>query len=1153
MSFVHLHVHSHFSLLDGLSKIDSIIALAKQYEMPAVALTDHGVMYGAIEFYQKCLKHDIKPIIGVESYVAPNGHTNKQSKTDALNNHLVLLAKNLTGYKNLIKLTTIAHLEGFYYKPRIDLELLKQHSEGIIILSACLKGEIPQIILSGDLNKAEQRIYEYQKIVGEDNYFLEVQSHPKLPEQGIVNQGLFELSKKTGVPIVATNDAHYPNHDDADAHDILICLQTKRKKSDTDRMNLLDVDASFCSPNTMRAAFPDHPEVLANTLKVADMCNLDIPLGEIQLPYFEVPKEHDPDSYLRALCEQNISKLYPKVPPELAERLDYELSIIGKTGYASYFLIVQDFINWAKAQGIIVGPGRGSAAGSLVAFLTRITNIDPLKYDLLFERFLNPERVSMPDIDIDFADTRRDEVIAYAANKYGHDKVAQIITFGTMAARVVVRDVGRVLGAPYSLCDRIAKLIPMFTSLDEAMDVVPELKALYQEDDLAQSIIDAAHKLEGGVRHTSTHACGVVITKNALTEYVPLQYSSTDDNTVVTQYPMGPVEALGLLKMDFLGLKNLTLLEAALRIIQKIHTVTIDIENLPLDDAKTFALLQDANTTGVFQLESAGMKRYLKMLKPTEIEDIIVMVSLYRPGPMEFIPDYIGGKHGTREVTYLNSKLEPILGKTYGIAVYQEQIMQIARDLAGFTYGEADVLRKAVGKKIKKLLDEQEIKIIKGMVNGGIDQDTAKQIWEFILPFARYGFNRSHAACYAMIAYQTAYLKANYPVEFMAALLTADQENMDRVTIEIEECRKIGIEVLAPDVNESFSDFTVVAESLATDTPRIRFGLTAIKNLGGGVIKAIIKERKANGKYTSLADLLFRVHDKDVNKKSLESMIKSGALNSLGDQGQMLHNLDMLINYNKRAKQESLSGQTSLFGMIDESAPPLHLSPAEQIPTEEQLSWEKFYLGLYITNHPMNAFKPYLQNIGITLCDALPQHVDNTIQVIGVVTKLQRIITKKGDSMLFATLEDHTSPIEVLIFPKLLATTQHIWIEGTTILVTGRVSDKDGEHKLLGESVKPINLNHIKKVAEGKIKSITRSDFIIQPEGNQIVLYLPIEPTTILTEQLKQYFTTIPGPYTVRLQVKGTNSVKKIATDFSISYNESIRQRVHELLAEQLL
>ncbi|PLX24622.1 DNA polymerase III subunit alpha, partial [Candidatus Parcubacteria bacterium] len=824
--FVHLHTHSHYSLLDGLSTIDNLIAKAKEQGASALALTDHGVMYGAIEFYQKCKKADIKPIIGVEAYLAKNSLEDRNPKEKPY--HIILLARNNQGYKNLLKLTTIAHLEGFYYKPRLDWKTLEEHSEGLIATTACINGPVARHLKGNQIETAKNNVKKLIKIFGQDNVYLEIQGR-NMPEQAIVNEGMKKLAKEFDLPLIATNDIHYTESDDDQAHDVLICIQTKHKQADKDRMSYLGEDYSMYSEEKFKELFPDNPEAIENTQKLADRCNVEIELGVLQLPHYDLPEGVSAEEQLRKLSIEGVKKRFGHetndIPQNIKERMDYELSVIEKTGFAAYFLIVQDFVNWAKSQEIVVGPGRGSAAGSLVSYLIGITNIDPLEYNLIFERFLNPERISMPDIDLDFADIRRDEVIKYVEKKYGEDHVAQIITFGTMAARAAVRDVGRVLGYSYGYCDQVAKLIPMFTSLKEALETVEELKKIYEDDLEAQRLLDMAIKVEGLARHSSTHACAVLITKDPLTNYTPLQYASGDDKTIVSQYSMHPVEDLGLLKMDFLGLKNLTIIEQTISIVEATKGVKINIEKIPLDDQKAFKLFQAGETTGVFQLESGGMKRYLKQLKPTELEDIIAMVSLYRPGPMEFIPDFIAGKHGKKEVTYLHPKLEPILKNTYGIAIYQEQIMQIARDLAGFSYGQADVLRKAVGKKIKKLLDEQEEKLISGMVNNGIDKKTATKIWEFIVPFARYGFNRSHAACYAMIAYQTAYLKANYPEAFMAALLTADQDNIDRVTIEINECRNMNMEVLPPDVNESFGTFAVVENEDKNKMGDIRFGL----------------------------------------------------------------------------------------------------------------------------------------------------------------------------------------------------------------------------------------------------------------------------------------------------------------------------------------
>jgi DNA polymerase-3 subunit alpha len=1156
MSFVHLHVHSHYSLLDGLSKIDELVEKAVAYHMPAVALTDHGVMYGIIDFYQKCKKAGIKPIVGVEAYLAPKSRFDKQVNSDARYYHLTLLAQNLTGYKNLTKLVTSGQLEGYYYKPRIDWDILKTHAEGLICLSGCLKGELAQAIAHSNLTAAGQIIQKYIDLFGKDNYYLEVQHHIGIPEQNQVNQILYRLAEEYNLKTVATNDVHYLDSEDAEAHDTLICLQTKSKKFDKNRMSYLHDDFSFRSPQRMKQDFRDHPESIATTLEIAEKCNLDIPMGNYLLPSYELPVNVTAEDELKKLCLAGLINRYPghTTRPEIITRLEYELAIINKTGFASYFLIVQDFVNWAKNNNIIVGPGRGSAAGSIVAYLTNITNIDPLQYDLIFERFLNPDRISMPDIDLDFADTRRDEVLHYVENKYGHDHVSQIITFGTMAARVAVRDVGRVLGVPYSFCDQLAKLIPMFTTLDQALKIVPELKEKYENEDDARSIIDTARKLEGISRHTSTHACGVVITPEPLINYLPLQYAASEDKTIITQYSLHAVEDLGLLKMDFLGLRNLTLIETAIEIIEKIHNQKINIEQIPLTDQKTFRLLQLGDTTGVFQLESSGMRRYLKALQPTELEDIIAMVSLYRPGPMEFIQDYIDGKHGKKKIFYLEPRLIPILEKTYGIAVYQEQIMEIARELAGFTYAEADVLRKAVGKKIKSLLDTQEKKMIEGMIARNIQEKTAKKIWEFILPFARYGFNRAHAACYAMIAYQTAYLKANYPTEFMAALLTANQNNLDRIAIDIEECKKMNITVLPPDINESYSTFTVVAKTINDASPRLRFGLKTIKNVGLGIAKAIIKERKENGPFKNLEDLLYRIYDKDLNKKSLESMIKSGTLDNLGERGQMLANLETLLQYNKSAKKDNDSKQTNLFGINKQQAPKLNLKNSDPTPENIKLTWEKELLGLYISSHPLKSLAPFLQKTNVKECRQLAKLPNQIVTIVGVVEKVKRIITRKNESMVFATLEDYSGSVEVIVFPSLYKTTREIWLEGNTLLVKGKVSNKDNEIKILAEEARKLDLEQIKRTygttAEKNTPPLALASLQLNQADNQVYLELPVRTKPKFIEELKKIFYAHPGEHKVLVLVKQNKGIKKIATNFSISYNEIIRKKIELVYAE---
>ncbi|MBL7141823.1 DNA polymerase III subunit alpha [Patescibacteria group bacterium] len=1068
--FTHLHIHSHYSLLDGLPKIDELIAGAKKYKMKSLALTDHGVMYGVVEFYQKAKKAGIKPIIGLEAYLARHGHLNKRPKIDDRPYHLILLAKNDLGYKNLIKLTTTAHLKGFYYKPRIDDELLEKYSSGLVALSACCQGEIPQLIIDKQLEKAEKAILKYQQIFGPENFYLEVQDHPNSKDQILVNKTLFKLSKKYNVPLVATNDVHYVKPEDAETQDILLCLQTKKKKQDKDRLYMLEDDLSLRSPGEMAASFKDYPEAISNTEKIAQACNLEIELGNIKLPQLFLPEGKTADQYLRELCENRISNRYPRKTKQVLERLNYELSMIEKTGFASYFLIVQDFVNWAKDNGIVVGPGRGSAAGSIVSYILNITNVDPLKYELIFERFLNPERAAgMPDIDLDFADTRRDEVIQYVEDKYGRDHVAQIITFGTMAARAAIRDVGRVLDYPYVFCDKLAKTVPFNTNLERALKISADLKKLYATNEDAKKIIDSAKKLEGVARHASKHACGVVITPEALAQYMPTQYDvSGNEKTIITQYEMYSIEDLGLLKIDLLGLKNLTLVEAAIKIIKRTHQKDIDIDDIPLDNKKTFNLLKKAETTGVFQLESEGVQRYLKQLKPTDIEDIIAMVALYRPGPMELIPDYIAGKHGLKKPHYLHHKLKPILETTYGVALFQEQILQIVRDLAGFSLGEADFLRKAVGKKIRKLLQEQKIKFFQGCVKNKIAKATAEKIFAFIEPFAGYAFNRSHATCYAMIAYQTAYLKANYPDAFMAALLTSDQNDIDRIAIEVEEARKMGIEVLPPDINESYENFTVVAGPESTKRDKlplsggpggeIRFGLLAIKNVGTGIVKSIIEEREENGNYQNLEDFLSRVHSQDLNKKSLESLIKSGSLNHFGERNQLLGNIETLLEFARKKQKEKKNGQTTLFGILPISGR-LSLKLKKYPPAEHQqkLLWEKELLGLFILEHPLKAYeevlKKYIQPIG--QLKNISQTNSRT-KIIGLIAKIKRIITSSKETMLFAKIADSSGEIEAIIFPRIFKLTPELWQENKIVSITGRLSDKDDVPKIIAEGVKEV-------------------------------------------------------------------------------------------------
>ncbi len=1083
--FTHLHVHTHYSLLDGLAKVDDLLDKVEELGMDSIAITDHGTMYGVIDFYEQALKRNIKPIIGCEMYVAPNGMENKRPKIDDERFHLTLLAENNIGYKNLMKLVTEAHLRGYYYKPRIDLNLLKKYSQGLIGMSGCVQGEVPQLVIAKKMEQAKKKALEYQAILGVNNFYLELQHLPNLPKQKIANEGLRKISQDTGIPVVATADIHYSNPEDNTVQDILVCIQTNRKINDQNRMSMADNLLYLKKPEEMIEFFSDIPEAIENTQKIARRCDVKIKFGETILPEFEVPQGKTDDSFLKELCQIGIKHRYNKneYTDKHQARLDFELKIISKMGFSSYFLIVQDFINWAKKNKIVVGPGRGSAAGSFVSYLIGITDIDPIKYDLLFERFLNPDRISMPDIDIDFADHRRDEVIDYVRQRYGKDHVAQIITFGTMAARAAIRDAGRVLNVEYTYCDRLAKMVPAFTKLKEALESSRELINEYNSNEDAKKVIDSAIRLEGVARHSSVHACGVVITKDPVTDYTPLQLMASrkgskneGEKIIVTQYSASSkssyVEKIGLLKMDFLGLKNLTIIENTLKIIEKTIGDKIKIEDIPIDDSATFQLLQEGSTTGVFQLESSGMKRYLKQLKPTEFEDIIAMVALYRPGPMEWIPDFIAGKHGRKKAIYLHPKLKPILEKTYGVAVYQEQVMQITREIAGFSPGEADVLRKAMGKKIPELIQQEKIKFIEGCVKNNLEKSLAKKIFAFIEPFAGYGFNRSHAACYAMIGYQTAYLKTHYPAQFMAALLNSDKHDIDRVAIDIEEARKENIKVLPPDINESFQDFTVVMNKNKQSTkkinPSIRFGLEAIKGVGAHIADEIITEREKNGAYRDIIDLIERVKDKDLNKKSIEALAMSGALDTITDnnRNKIIQNISVFLDYAKSFQQNVASNQSSLFSIGEKQvlkAPEITLQESSPVSKSQRLSWEKQLLGLYISDHPLRGYQKYFADKTIPLSSLGRNNLNQVITVGGIITKIQKVYTRNNQLMYFATIEDGMGSIEVLVFPKVLEQDPDIWQMEKILLIKGRFSEKNGEAKLLAESAILVNKKELKK------------------------------------------------------------------------------------------
>jgi DNA polymerase-3 subunit alpha len=1043
--FVHCHLHTEYSLLDGHSRIGPLVERAKALGMPALAVTDHGAMYGVVEFAVAAKAAGITPIIGVEAYVAARGLRDRDPKLDANAFHLVLLAVTAEGYRNLIALTTAAHLDGFYYKPRIDHELLAAHSGGLVGLSACLKGEVSQALLRGEMPAAREVAGRYGEIFGPRNFYLELQSHGSPDEQRNI-AGIREVASATGLPLIATNDVHYVHREDADAQDALMCIQMNINLDATDKPRMGATPEFYLkSGEEMARAFAEFPQALAATLEVAERAQVDLELGAVKLPHFPVPAGETAESHLRALCEVGLVRNYGAVAPEARRRLDYELGIIERMGYAPYFLIVQDFVNFAKRSGILTTV-RGSAAGSLVLYALNVTDVDPIAYRLPFERFLNPQRVTMPDIDVDFMDARRDEVIRYVMDKYGADRVAQIITFGTMGARQAVRDVGRVMGLPYGDVDRIAKLIPFNATLDEAVRSEPELQRAAEANAQVMRLLDLARKLEGVARHASTHAAGVIISRDPLTDDVPLQRATKGD-VVMTQFDMTAVERIGLLKMDFLGLINLTTLDRAIQIIAKTRRVTIDLKTLPLDDPKSYALLSAGETVGIFQLEGAGMTRYLKELRPGSITDIMAMVALFRPGPMANIPSYIRRKQGQEPITVLHPAMEPVLRETYGVMVYQEDVMAVAQAVAGFSSAEADVLRYAIGKKIRDKLQQQRAKFIAGCVARGLSGAVAEQIFELFEPFARYGFNRAHAACYGLIAYYTAYLKANYPVEYMAAVLSADAGNAEKVAVAVAEAQRMGITVLPPDVNESFDTFTVVGDA-------IRFGLSAVKNVGLGAVEAILQARDEGGAFTSLLDLLQRVDPRTVNKRVLESLIKAGALDSLGRRAQMLALLDASMDAAQRVQRERASGQTGLFDAATAPPPAPQSLEVEEFSKDELLQMEKDMLGLYISDHPLRQVAAALAARVHLPLQHLGELPDRSTAVIGgIVSGVKRTVTKGGSAMAFLTLEDLTGAVEVIVFPKTYEQSHFLLKRDAVVVVKGKLDVSEQQVKVLAERI----------------------------------------------------------------------------------------------------
>ena len=1049
MPFTHLHVHTEYSLLDGASRIGDLIRTTKELGMDSIAITDHGAMYGVIDFYKEAKKQEIKPIIGCEVYLAP-GPCQAHKEVDGVRYyHLILLAENQTGYRNLVQLVSQANIQGMYYKPRIDKALLRKHHEGIICLSACIAGEIPRAILQDNMTRADALVKEYFDIFGKDNFFLEIQNHG-LAEEKKANEGLVLLAKKYGVGLVATNDLHYVHRADSEFHDILLCVQMAKTVDDPDRMRFNSDDYYLKSPEEMAALFPEYPEAIANTEKIAARCKVDFEFGHLQLPYYPIPEDYADDAaYLRALCEEAIPSHYADGTKEVRERLEYELEIIHRMGYDSYFLIVWDFISYSRKVGISVGPGRGSAAGSIVAYLLGITNLDPLKYKLLFERFLNPERVSMPDIDVDFCYIRREEVIDYVKKRYGYDHVAQIVTFGTMAAKGAIRDVGRVLNLSFSEVSEIAKFIPneLKITIDKALKGSQDFRALYESNPTVKRVIDLARKLEGLPRHSSTHAAGVVIARNPLTDYLPV---SVSEGTLVTEFDKDHVEELGLLKMDFLGLRTLTVISDTIENIKHSRHESVDIDAIPLEDELTVKMLCEGRTGAVFQMESGGMTNLVRDLAPERFDDLIPLVALYRPGPLGsgMVEDFIAGRHGTKEVTYMHPLLEPILKETFGVVLYQEQVMQIVQVLAGFSLGQADLLRRAMGKKKHEILMAQKESFLAGCQKNGIEAGLANTIFDLLTHFADYGFNKSHSAAYALVAWQTAYLKAHYPAEFMAAMLTSIIDTQ-RVPAYIELCRRMGIAILPPDINASSSFFSVDGEA-------IRFGLAAVRNVGEAAIEGMVKAREEGGAFRSLFDFCRRMDMRTVNKRVLESLIKCGAFDSMGaKRSQLLAILPQAVLDATQQQKDTMSGQMGLFSIdaVAEAAD-LHLPDIDEVSQEERLEWEKETTGFYITGHPLDAYADKLDNL-CSLSSLKEGEVGDKklVRIGGLIVETKRITTRRGETMCFATLEDFTDQIEVTVFPRTFYQNVSLLEEDMPVVIQGRTDVGDDGVKILADKV----------------------------------------------------------------------------------------------------
>jgi len=1146
--FTHLHVHTEFSLLDGLSKIDKLVSKAKELGMDSLAITDHGVMYGVIPFYLTCLDNDIKPIIGVEAYMAHRSRFDKQPKIDADQYHMILLAKNNEGYQNLMKLTTIAHLEGFYYKPRLDMEILKEYSKGLIATTACLSGEIPSLLIGGKKKEAEKRVKEFLEIFGDD-FYLEIQAHPKISDQEKINKEMVKISRKLGIPLVAANDVHYINAEDAVAQDALLAIQTQKMIADEDRLTMLDSpDFYLRSSKEMTELFKDYPDAIENSQKIAKKCQVEIQIGKWILPYFPIPQDEKAEDYFRKIVYKELPKRFPKPTKEITERLDYEIDIISNKGFATYFLIFSDFVNWAKKQKIRVGPGRGSVAGSLVSYVLRITSINPLEHSLPFERFLNPYRPSPPDIDLDFADDRRDEVIEYVTKKYGKDKVAQIITFGTMEARMAVRDVARVLGYSYSVGDRLAKMIPIGPqgfkmTIDRALNANPDLKSAYENEEDTGKILNLAKKLEGVSRQASTHAAGVVIGDKELTEYTPLQFDSKKEK-IITQYDMRALDlnaaenerALGLLKMDFLGLRNLTILSKAVEFIKATDGKIIDLSEIPLDDKKVYKMISAGETTGVFQLESAGMRRVARQLKPNKFSDISAMVALYRPGPMEWINEFIAGKNNPRRVQYPHPDLKDILAETYGVAVYQEQCLQIAVDFAGFDWGEADSLRRAIGKKKRKIMDKEKVRFIKKAQEKGYKKEIAEKIFALIERFVGYGFNKAHSTSYAMIAYQTAWVKANYPVEFMAAFLTAESSNADKISLGVEECRRMGIKVYSPDINTSQVGFSIEEDKESLNSKGIRFGLSAIKNVGKAAIEAILKARELGGDFSSLSEFCQRVDSQKVNKKVVESLAKVGAMDRFGPRAAILAGLDRVRVKSENDQRRRANGQIGIFDQGKKktmSNPKDELPEIEDFTRSERLNLERSLLGFYLSEHPLAPVLSLLSSeVSHKIYELSPELVTNEkVKIGGMVSSIRIVITKKGGAeMAFATIEDGTGKIDTVVFPRTYEMTRDLWIKDQLVLVEGRLDKRDERLNLLVESAVGLS---------DKTELKDKYDFSIEiPRG------INSKRLVAINKLLK----SSPGKMKGVLFFEGEGGRKRLVLTYGVNYTKELEKKINGIL-----